>query len=81
MQAAKRALKNKSLSYLSALKDAKVTADLLRRARGATNMTDQIAALACLADSSSALPLPGCWCQNIEETVCNWPLTCWLVSA
>ena len=56
MQAAKRAVKNKSLSYLSALKDAKVTADLLQRARAATNMTDQIAALACLADSSSAPP-------------------------
>ncbi|BDA49167.1 Aminopeptidase N [Coccomyxa sp. Obi] len=50
-QAAQRAIKNKALSYLSALKDPKVTADLLQRTRSATNMTDQISALACLADS------------------------------
>ena len=50
-QAAKRALKNKALGYLSALDDPKVSADLLERARSATNMTDQIAALAGLCDS------------------------------
>lgn len=53
MQAAQRAIKNKALSYLSALYDPKVTADLLDRTRSATNMTDQIAALACLAESES----------------------------
>jgi aminopeptidase N len=51
VQAAQRAIKNKALSYLSALRDPKVTADLLDRSRSATNMTDQIAALACLVDS------------------------------
>ena len=50
-QAAKRALKNKALGYLSALDDPKISADLLERARSATNMTDQIAALAGLCDS------------------------------
>ncbi|KAK9918305.1 hypothetical protein WJX75_003036 [Coccomyxa subellipsoidea] len=52
-QAAQRAIKNKALSYLSALKDPQVTADLLQRTRSATNMTDQISALACLVDSES----------------------------
>ena len=51
LQAAKRALKNKALGYLSALDDPKVCADLLERARSATNMTDQIAAVAGLCDS------------------------------
>ena len=55
-QAAQRALKNRALSYLSALKDPAVTQDLLARTRAATNMTDQISALACLADSESAAP-------------------------
>lgn len=50
-QAAKRALKNKALGYLSALDDPKISTDLLERARSATNMTDQIAALAGLCDS------------------------------
>ena len=53
VQAAQRAIKNKALSYLSALKDPQVTADLLQRTRSATNMTDQISALACLVDSES----------------------------
>lgn len=51
LQAAQRAIKNKALSYLSALKDPQITADLLQRTRSATNMTDQISALACLVDS------------------------------
>ena len=55
VQAAQRAIKNRALSYLSALKDPAVTQDLLARTRAATNMTDQISALACLADSESAL--------------------------
>lgn len=53
-QAAKRALKNKALGYLSALDDPSVSADLLERTRSATNMTDQIAALAGLCDSECA---------------------------
>ena len=47
-------MKNRALSYLSTLKDAKVSEGLLARSRAATNMTDQIAALACLADSEGA---------------------------
>ena len=58
MQAAQRALKNRALSYLSALRDPAVTQDLLARTRAATNMTDQISALACLADSESAPNAP-----------------------
>ncbi|CAK0786230.1 hypothetical protein CVIRNUC_009443 [Coccomyxa viridis] len=50
-QAARRAVKNKALGYLSALDDPAVHADLLERTRSATNMTDQISALAGLADS------------------------------
>ena len=50
-QAARRAVKNKALGYLSALDDPAVHADLLERMRSATNMTDQISALAGLADS------------------------------
>ena len=50
-QAARRALKNKALGYLSALGDPKVSADLLERTRSATNMTDQTSALAGLCDS------------------------------
>ena len=51
VQAAKRALKNKSLSFLSALKDDAVTQQLLQRFREASCMTDQTAALACLSDT------------------------------
>jgi len=47
---ARRSLKNKCLGYLSALEDPEITQDVLNRFREATNMTDQIAALACLAD-------------------------------
>lgn len=49
--AACRQIKNKALSYLSTLKDEKVTADVLSRFRDATNMTDSIAMLAVLADT------------------------------
>lgn len=64
VQAAQRAIKNKALSYLSTLKDPSVTADLLQRTRSATNMTDQISALACLVDSESeCCPLLGCNCR------------------
>jgi hypothetical protein len=37
--------------YLAMLKDEAVTADVLKRFRGATNMTDKIAMLATLADT------------------------------
>jgi len=52
--AARRALKNKALALLSCLPGppAEVTAGLLARFRGATNMTDRISALACLAEAS-----------------------------
>ncbi|GBF99642.1 peptidase M1 family [Raphidocelis subcapitata] len=49
--AARRAVKNKALGMLSALGDAGIEAQLLQRFRGATNMTDRINALACLAES------------------------------
>jgi len=54
--AARRALKNKALGLLSCLPGPppEVTADLLARFRGATNMTDRIGALACLADTPGA---------------------------
>ncbi len=69
-QAAKRALKNKALGYLSALDDPKVSADLLERARSATNMTDQIAALAGLCDSDCERSHPQrcCTMQSSELT-------------
>ena len=43
--AARRAAKNKGLSYLSMLGDADVTADLLQRFKHAQNMTDQVGVL------------------------------------
>ena len=59
--AARRAIKNKALSFLAALHSERAGADateaatfraeLLRRSRDATNMTDRVAALACLVDS------------------------------
>ncbi|KAK9846623.1 hypothetical protein WJX81_007796 [Elliptochloris bilobata] len=52
--AARRALKNRALYYLGELGDAEVGADLLRRTREATNMTDHIAALAALIDHPGA---------------------------
>jgi aminopeptidase N len=63
-QAAKRALKNKALGYLSALDDPAVSADLLKRTRSATNMTDQIAALAGLCDSECVHLL--IWCLTSQ---------------
>lgn len=45
---ARRALKNKALGYLASLKDPSVTEELQRRFKEATNMTDEIAALAAL---------------------------------
>ena len=45
--AARRAAKNKGLSYLAMLDDADVIADLLKRFKGAENMTDQVAVLLC----------------------------------
>jgi aminopeptidase N len=50
--AAKRALKNKALGYLSFTCDPAVRTDLLARARGASNMTDRISALAALVDAA-----------------------------
>jgi len=55
-QAARRALKNRALYYLGELGDASVTADLLRRTREATNMTDHLAALSALVDHPSMPP-------------------------
>ncbi len=75
LQAAQRAIKNKALSYLSALKDAKVTADLLQRTRSATNMTDQISALACLVDSEGEHLLvcnqATCSCSAHQSYACS----------
>lgn len=51
-----RAIKNKALAYLSMLKDPAVTADILKRFRDATNMTDKIAMLAALSDTPSEAP-------------------------
>ncbi|KAL4441019.1 hypothetical protein ABPG77_010450 [Micractinium sp. CCAP 211/92] len=45
---ARRALKNKALGYLASLGDPAVTSSLLQRFREATNMTDEINALAAL---------------------------------
>lgn len=45
---ARRALKNKALGYLATLEDPSVTEELLRRFKSATNMTDEISALAAL---------------------------------
>ena len=55
VSAAKRALKNKALGYLAAIGDPEVTQDLLRRVKEASNMTDEIAAVASLADSEGGL--------------------------
>lgn len=52
--AARRAAKNKALALLSTLGDAAVEQQLLGRFRGATNMTDRISALACLAETPGA---------------------------
>ncbi len=49
--AARRAAKNKALSYLSMLGDAAITANLLHRFQTAQNMTDQIAVLAALNET------------------------------
>jgi aminopeptidase N len=48
--AARRDIKNKALRYLSALKDPQITQQILTRYREASNMTDQMAALAALND-------------------------------
>ena len=69
MQAAKRALKNRCLSFLSALKDDGITQQLLQRFREATCMTDRTAALACLKDTPGEL-------QSTEGMIsgpCNGP--------
>uniref|UniRef100_A0A061S086 Aminopeptidase N n=1 Tax=Tetraselmis sp. GSL018 TaxID=582737 RepID=A0A061S086_9CHLO len=46
----RRALKNKALGYLSMLERQEINQEILQRFRDATNMTDQIAALAALMD-------------------------------
>ncbi|MDE2029581.1 MAG: aminopeptidase N C-terminal domain-containing protein, partial [Alphaproteobacteria bacterium] len=51
----KRGLKNLCLSYLSALDDAKTFKSVFAQATKSKNMTDQIAALAMLAESKSPL--------------------------
>ena len=53
--AARRAAKNKALSYLSMLGDATIMASLLRRFQTAQNMTDQIAVLAALNETPGPL--------------------------
>lgn len=52
---ARRALKNKALGYLSALGEPEVTEQLLRRFKEATNMTDEISALAALDRAGARL--------------------------
>ena len=69
-QAARRALKNRALYFLGELGDGKVTADLLRRTREATNMTDHIAALAALIDHPGA-PYPMPVCSQHDQSYCR----------
>lgn len=58
---ARRALKNKALGYLASLGDPAVTASLLQRFREATNMTDEISALASLDRAGGLVgATPGC---------------------
>jgi len=45
---ARRALKNRALGYLATLKDDAITESIFDRFKGATNMTDEIAALGAL---------------------------------
>ena len=45
---ARRALKNRALGYLATLKDDAITESIFDRLKGATNMTDEIAALGAL---------------------------------
>lgn len=47
---AHRAIKNRALGFLSSLGEPAITQQLLDRVRGATNMTDRMAALAALND-------------------------------
>jgi aminopeptidase N len=49
-QYARRTLKNRALALLGELGDPAITADLLERQRGASNMTDKVAALAALLE-------------------------------
>jgi len=56
--AGRRALRNLALGYLMELDTDAVAALCDAQFRGADNMTDQFAALACLANSSSALRTP-----------------------
>lgn len=51
---AKRALKNKALGYLACLGDDEINGNLLTRFREATNMTDEISALAALDRAGGA---------------------------
>jgi len=51
-EAARRDLKNHGLSMLSFLEEPEITEELLKRFRGATNMTDRITALSCLCDTT-----------------------------
>lgn len=51
---ARRNLKNKALAFLSSLEEPAVTEECLSRFRSATNMTDKMAALACLNDTPGA---------------------------
>ena len=51
---ARRALKNTALGYLATLKTPEVASDCLARVKAASNMTDQVAALACLANHDCA---------------------------
>ncbi|PRW56145.1 puromycin-sensitive aminopeptidase isoform X1 isoform A [Chlorella sorokiniana] len=58
---ARRALKNKALGYLAALGEPAVTEQLARRFKEATNMTDEISALAALDRAGGQLGAsPGC---------------------
>lgn len=64
---ARRALKNKALGYLAALGDPAVTEGLLRRLREATNMTDEINALAALDRTGGLLGAAPC-CVEARAT-------------
>lgn len=47
----KRAIKNKTLSFLSALNKQEYNEECLKRFREATNMTDGVSALACIVNN------------------------------
>jgi aminopeptidase N len=71
---ARRAQRNKALGYLSTLQDGGVTADLSRRFTAASNMTDEFAMLACLAEQPSACPERALALESFQERYKDEPL-------